>query len=613
MVSAISPHCGSHRRTFSNCGGMKWLPIAVVATVGAVSVGCSSETINTEITIELYAAEGMEYLLEGNSPANTIETVVVQGSPENRRRDREEFTLSHRSGSLDGFDEGTNYQIFVRGYQDDAGNKAGEPAFFGGTRPFDIVSGVPVSVAVQLGRTNCMGINRVIPSAADQSRNADMFYERVGHTMTELADGRVVVIGGAKLNKDGTMGTFHKEIEIYDPNRGGFTIFEEPLSVGRAYHTATLLEDGTVLVYGGWTVTNPNAANAQAQEVGFLFVLDVGRLSQRMLPKELGPELRRLKHQATRLSDGSVLITGGQILDGTPLSTTYRYIPDPSGAPELAELARQGGLAHARTEHTASFASGGLQRVVIAGGLGRSETDEMVPLDSIEEFVIGRAAECHGGGDPRADWGCFSKASTATLRAARFAHQAVVVDEGRQVMFVGGYTTTDRSEVAKAVELLAGDLTLRDEGEIVDLPVTGGELTATGLVDDTVLVLGGRQGASTLNASYRLTAVKTNGTGVPAGIPTISGYYVESIFIESDSGPAICGMTERRYGHQAVAMKSGPVLVTGGGIRVQVPGGSIEDRASRRADLYFPAAIELQPYYPYPEPPPEGAQAPAQP
>jgi hypothetical protein len=67
---------------------------------------------------------------------------------------------------------------------------------------------------------------------------------RVLHTVTSLADGSVVVIGG------GGIGVMHASAERFDPATWRFETVGSLAHV-RLFHTATRLQDGTVLVVGG--------------------------------------------------------------------------------------------------------------------------------------------------------------------------------------------------------------------------------------------------------------------------------------------------------------------------------------------------------------------------
>jgi hypothetical protein len=71
---------------------------------------------------------------------------------------------------------------------------------------------------------------------------------RIAHTATLLANGKVLVTGGANANSSFYTALF--SAEVYDPANGTWTAVS-PMSTNRAYHMAKLLADGTVLVAGG--------------------------------------------------------------------------------------------------------------------------------------------------------------------------------------------------------------------------------------------------------------------------------------------------------------------------------------------------------------------------
>ena len=65
------------------------------------------------------------------------------------------------------------------------------------------------------------------------------------HTATLLNDGRVLVVGG-RTNGHGVTGA----VEIYNPTSGTFSTTNE-LTTGRLYHAATLLSNGKILIAAG--------------------------------------------------------------------------------------------------------------------------------------------------------------------------------------------------------------------------------------------------------------------------------------------------------------------------------------------------------------------------
>jgi hypothetical protein len=78
--------------------------------------------------------------------------------------------------------------------------------------------------------------------------NSDLQQGRVFHTSTLLPDGKVLMAGGWA-----NYGPGHEDLasaELYDPLAGTFSATGD-MATGRSLHTATLLNDGRVLIAGG--------------------------------------------------------------------------------------------------------------------------------------------------------------------------------------------------------------------------------------------------------------------------------------------------------------------------------------------------------------------------
>ena len=73
-----------------------------------------------------------------------------------------------------------------------------------------------------------------------------LLHDRAWHTATALPDGTVLVAGGIDL-----AGHVLAAPEIFDPVRQSFEALPSSGLTPRAYHSATLLTDGTVLLAGG--------------------------------------------------------------------------------------------------------------------------------------------------------------------------------------------------------------------------------------------------------------------------------------------------------------------------------------------------------------------------
>lgn len=85
---------------------------------------------------------------------------------------------------------------------------------------------------------------------------------RAGHTATLLNDGRVLIIGGFNLQ-----GKSLNSMEIYNPSTGQFELLSSKLSIGRGHHKAEMLNDGKILVIGGYTGIEVLEDNKEPSEV----------------------------------------------------------------------------------------------------------------------------------------------------------------------------------------------------------------------------------------------------------------------------------------------------------------------------------------------------------
>jgi hypothetical protein len=125
---------------------------------------------------------------------------------------------------------------------------------------------------------------------------------RNGHTATLLANGQVLVAGGASSN-----GTILASAELYDPATDKWTITGN-MADARTNHTATLMPNGEVLVAGGIGVVNPQAPCTDTAE---LYNPSTGqwRTTGSMTTA-------RYLQGTTLLQSGHVLVAGGDICWG---------------------------------------------------------------------------------------------------------------------------------------------------------------------------------------------------------------------------------------------------------------------------------------------------------
>jgi hypothetical protein len=181
-----------------------------------------------------------------------------------------------------------------------------------------------------------------------------MLEGRYGHASTLLPDGTVLVTGGyTRLSGVEPSAS----AELYDPDTDRW-MRAATMSGIRSGHTATLLEDGTVLVAGGGTYNGGNGSPVDTAEIYDTTAGDWTAVASM--------HDARADHTATVLGDGTLLVTGGVGTDtqevvpmNTTLATAERYDPKAGKWTAIAKLDE------GRAGHTAELLSDG--RVLVTG------------------------------------------------------------------------------------------------------------------------------------------------------------------------------------------------------------------------------------------------------
>ena len=171
---------------------------------------------------------------------------------------------------------------------------------------------------------------------------------RKGAAAAVLLDGTVLVAGGTDAS-----GNVLASAEIYGAG-GVFQLTATPMNFPRTGHTATVLYRGRVLVAGGSSTTAPSGVVLSAE------IYDPGSKVWYILPSSLMQP--RTGHTATLLTNGAVLLAGGQDFSGMALNTLELYIPGttPAFVPVMSTMSSP------RFGHAAAALYDG--RVFIAGG-----------------------------------------------------------------------------------------------------------------------------------------------------------------------------------------------------------------------------------------------------
>jgi hypothetical protein len=201
------------------------------------------------------------------------------------------------------------------------------------------------------------------PRTGTFSPTGSMAQGRNWATATLLADGRVLVVGGLV---DGTLTL--SSAEVYDPATGSFSLTGS-MPDARFLSSATLLADGRVLVSGGLLM---NGGSRTDVSVALLYEPQTGHFVQTgalAQPRDTAT--------ATRLEDGRVLVAGGftwpSDVPASPkgpvsLSVSSVEIFDPN----TGKFSDAGSMTIARATHSATLLLDG--RVLIAGGIDMTAT-----------------------------------------------------------------------------------------------------------------------------------------------------------------------------------------------------------------------------------------------
>jgi hypothetical protein len=282
----------------------------------------------------------------------------------------------------------------------------------------------------------------------------------------------------------------------------------------RAYFTATLLQNGKVLVAGGSSggtnilstceIYDPTAYDSATGSLG----------SWSDAAEFAGNEVRET-HTATLLRNGKVLVVGG---DDTPdflLSTSQLYDPTTGVWSAIPDV-----LQYARVNHAATLLADG--KVLVTGGYGDDP-------QSVEIY------------DPSTN----SWDLTDSMNTPRASHTATLLPDGR-VLVVGGEAEISSLESAEIYDSTSASPNKWTEvAPLTDSDRT--QHTATLLPDGKVLVVGG-QGCVDHPECLQFSALKT------------AQIYDPELDTWTPADPMVTG----RYGHSATLLPNGTVLVVGG-------------------------------------------------
>jgi hypothetical protein len=295
------------------------------------------------------------------------------------------------------------------------------------------------------------------PATNSWSSAGNMSTPRYAHAATLLQDGRVLVAGGSYAQ--GANAIYLSSAEVYDPATNTWSSAAN-MSDARAFHTATLLPSGRVLVAGGFD-GDPN--------FGYLSSAEVYDPASNSWSSAANMSSGRSNHTATLLPDGQVLVTGGS--SRGLLLTSAEFYDEGSNTWSPAAP-----MIFARSAHTATLLPSG--KMLVAGGdaFNPSTSEVYDPLANTwtGAGVLSAMRQFHTatllpdgtvlvtGGEggvpfgPQRTTDLYDPASNSwrpgpPLNAPRAQHQAVLLPDG-SVLVVGG---NDPNAASNAERLLS--------------------------------------------------------------------------------------------------------------------------------------------------------------
>ncbi|CAM3329292.1 hypothetical protein G4177_10835 [Corallococcus sp. ZKHCc1 1396] len=491
----------------------------LLAALLVLSTGCGEKEVAPSLDLVTTACAGTPPL-EGVTHLRFRVTGPGLDTPRERVS-----TVRWTAQDVPAIPAGSGRVLEVRAY---AGvpDRGGQLRSLGRTAPFDVVEGRAASVRVFLRR---LGEFAPVNQASSPDACALPRELRAGHTATPLPDGRVLFAGGYAPEADGrrpVSGT----TEVFDPKEGTFT--PGPDVGARAFHTASLLPGGKVLLTGGAEALDVLSLQRTAR------VVDVTSGETTTLE----PKVARYQHAVAVDVEGHVLLVGGRSAEGRAVfmmegfdAASGRFVDVP-------------GEMH-RVDATLAVLGDG-RTILVAGG-----SDAVRPEADVLSFVF--------GGDS------FSRLLPVPprLRVPRVGATVAMLgrtEDGPRPLLIGGFDGVDPLNGALAVgasEVLESVIRVSDGPTL--LPRSNA--CAVSLPDGRVVVLGGR--------------------GTDPGIPRATAW-AELIIPAKDAQPSVLGLPllpQPLVWHSCTALPDGSVLVVGG-----VDDSTGEPRAPREALVVMP-------------------------
>ena len=260
------------------------------------------------------------------------------------------------------------------------------------------------------------------PSTGRWTPAGNMSVARWSHSVTTLADGRVLVMGGTSSAGDTEppLGS----AEIYNPTTNSWTRAADLLTA-RSEHRAALLPDGRILAAGGYGATDC-LSTAELYDPAADRWTATGAMT--------GP---RIIFDLTLLPSGMLLAAGGGSCSGV-LNTAELYNPGIGTWSPAADLTQ------ARLQASATVLSSG--KVLLAGGQSGADHPSGVPLGTPTSELYGVREVASGG--------------IVTVSAASFFDNGAVAPESLATAFGSNLAPATEAAQGAALPLTLGGVSV---------------------------------------------------------------------------------------------------------------------------------------------------------
>jgi|GEM_PF-2462949 len=435
-------------------------------------LGCPADKISISVTLIPPCVSESKNFKNPLDSISTISLIAVREDPNAEPEVINSASFPYESGGKGIFDIplSKNVRIVVEGY--DESNKM---ILRGASQLFDVTvnSSTNIKVPVFIAGTDAFS-----QSTDYASQECSQLPDGLqGASVTPLPDGDVLIAGGVKI--DGGARYYYANLYLYNSRTGTFEEIPIDDTINeygtRAYHTATLYNKGTddkpewkVLIVGGETYINGKTASISTAEI-----YDVATKKVEFLTSTL--EEGRMYHTATLMQNGKIVIIGGENkVDGkveSYLDTAEIFDIQEETFTKLSGK-DYNHMTYGRSRHSATYLPlrynttegkpvSGFDKVLLTGGI-RKTGNSLYINDEMEIFGCANA-NCT---DYRFDIVRKSDNTSLKMIQKRYGHQAVPVMIGADpigggdeefhnfyVVFLGGYTCIGMDRCAGTTQL----------------------------------------------------------------------------------------------------------------------------------------------------------------